>query len=288
MNSTATDAAVLATRTTAAARFRAGLTHLSAFAAQFCGGAVPVDAAVMSTALIQLRYRRDSSALQLCELEQALADVAVVPHTAWLYTLRESDLFMSLWAAEGQSLLQQQAAAAVAGTAAPAAAEDKFHDAAAGEDSGDEGFYNVSDSPAALQAAQQQQLQQQRAQPLSLQTVTQALIPAVKQRWNTLAESVLQGSMPLSELQAAFGRVPGAQRTRELRFLATTCDGCSSGSSSGSSGDSSSGSSSGISSGSTVDDVVATAVQRLQVYFHNILSCLLCMLYTVTMIECLR
>jgi hypothetical protein len=280
MNSTATDAAALAAQTAAAVRFRTGLTHLSAFAAQFCGGAVPVDAAAVNTALIQLRYRCDSSALQLCELEQALADVAVVPHIAWLCTLRGSDLFMSLWAAEGQVLQQREfAVAATASTAAATiAAAEEFHDAAAGEDSGDEGFYDASDSAAALQAAQQQQ--QQRAQPLSLQTVTQTLIPAVKECWNTLAESVLQGSMPLSELQTAFGRVPVAQRPRELRFLATTRDSCSSdsssGSSSASSGDSGSGSSSGSSSIITVDDVVAIAVQRMQVYCHNTPCRLMC------------
>jgi hypothetical protein len=266
MNSTATDAVALAVQTAAADRFRTGLTHLSAFAAQFCGGAVPVDAAAVCIALTRLRDRCDSSMLQLCELEQALADVAVVPHVAWLYTLRESDLFMSLWAAEGRSLLQQQAAATSGSSAATAGSnEEEFHDAAAavGEDSGDEGFCDASESAAALQPAQQQQ----RAQPLSLQTITQALIPAVKQRWCALGESVLQGSMPLSELQTAFGRETVDKRTRELRFLATTGDGGISDSS----------------GGSSTDFVVAIAVQRMQVICCNVLSHLSC---TIPVVRC--
>ena len=185
---------------------------------------------------------------------------AVPVEVDWLFSLRSSELFLSLWRSRGLLVLRESVPGAVAllerraggASSAAEAVEDDDEDEAMpvppeelqGDDGALEQFFeeHMAARQAATQArqaarearqaaaferadAEKRTVEELEAKVLSQAEVVSELLPRAQKDWAALALKTAMGSLPIADLDATFGKLPEGQIRDELGLLFATTSG---------------------------------------------------------------
>jgi len=204
------------------ADFDQTLSEVRCFVNFFCNCGVRIDAHELKAKIEDLTSRYDN--LPVRELQDGFGKL-LQPHgssISWLFMLRNSQLFLSLWRESGNSLLHADKADK---NGLFDLLRGKFHHDEK-EDIDEKGLAPMFDDEAFLNASSNQKPKTDEEPSLDQKRVVSELIPKVKTEWKELMDSVKTRHISIHKLQKTFSTLKSDDEyMAELRILAMTGSG---------------------------------------------------------------
>jgi hypothetical protein len=209
------------------------LDELRTYISLFCSCGTPLDAGELRELVSRLTRQYD--ALSLADARGAFEGVPVREHLPWLHSLRGSELFLGCWRLGGRRAHYE-----VTVVRGASEMEREFAQLAEMLWSEDDpeftaslrhfGAADVSDDLSLSAAINGTAMEEEGGGGVSSVTIAQAdvlllVIPAARALWSDLEATIRDGSILVTTLQHALGRISEAQVEEELALLASTCQG---------------------------------------------------------------
>lgn len=172
---------------------------------------------------IRSRYNN----IKLLEVEDIFRPLQALPHVAWLYQLRNSELFIQIWRSVGRQVIFESVDRQQNGEFRGFVSLFNNLLDEGEEEHGDDGSPDDNPEAAADARLRDQEMkirinQLVESHFLNQDDVTQHLIPNARIEWEKLAESTYNGTITLNRLDQTFGKLDSDNIVRdELRLLSS-------------------------------------------------------------------